>query len=420
MSASGSLGGIWLVVRRSLRQHRLSTIVTVLSVALGCGLVMGVFTVSSQANRAFTGGEVGFDAVLGARGSKLQLVLNTVFHLETSPGNIPWTLYEEVRATRGVELAVPYAVGDNYQGFRIVGTTTEIFTDFEYSEGEKLTVAPGGRIFDPALREAVIGSTVAARTGLQPGSRFTPYHGTVYDERTRHDEEYLVTGVLEPTGSPSDRVVWIPIEGIFRMGDHVLRGTGEDYVPSAGVAIPDEHKEVSAVMLVLSSPLVGQRLDGQVNRQGTVATLAWPVAAVMADLFDRIGWMTRVLEVIAYLVVLVAAASILASLTNTLDARRGEFAVLRALGARRRTVLAIILAESTVIALLGALVGFLVHAGIVLGAGQLIRAQTGVVLDAFAWHPSLAATPAAMLVLGALAGALPAYLAYRTDVATHL
>ena len=133
MSPVGRFAALGLIVRRSLRQHALSTFITVMSTALASGLVMAVFAVSQQSRAAFAGGPVGFDAVLGARGSALQLVLNTVFHLETSPGNLPWSLYEEMKADGRVKLAIPYAVGDNYRGYRIVGTTEEIFTEFEYT-----------------------------------------------------------------------------------------------------------------------------------------------------------------------------------------------------------------------------------------------------------------------------------------------
>ena len=131
-----SMRALLLIVRRSLREHALSTTVTVFSAALASGLVMAVFAVAAQSRAAFAGGPVGFDAVLGARGSATQLVLNTIFHLETSPGNIPWSLYTEVRDDRAVTLAIPYAVGDNYRGLRIVGTTAEIFTKFEYVKGQ--------------------------------------------------------------------------------------------------------------------------------------------------------------------------------------------------------------------------------------------------------------------------------------------
>jgi putative ABC transport system permease protein len=227
-------------------------------------------------------------------------------------------------------------------------------------------------------------------------------------------------GVLEPTNSPSDRVIWIPIEGIFRMGGHVLRGTGEEYVAAAGEEIPDEHKEVSAVMLKFKTPQAGFALDQSINKQGKVATLAWPIGTVMAYLFDKIGWMDRVLALVAYLVVLVAAGSILASLYNTINERRREFAILRALGARRRTVFAVIVLEAAMIALAGALLGFAIYAVIFTTAAAIIRAQTGVLLEMLQFHPALLLTPLAVTLLGALTGLAPAAKAYRTDVAANL
>ena len=416
------IAGLLLIVRRSLRQHMLSTAITVLSAALGAGLVMAVFAVSHQSERAFAGGPVGFDAVLGARGSQLQLVLNTVFHLETSPGNLPWSLYREVQDDRRVELAIPYAVGDNYRGYRVVGTTLELFTDFEFQEGRPFEVQAGGSFFDPSRRQAVVGDTVARKLGLRPGAVIRPYHGLQYDASAQHEEEYVVSGILKPTNSPSDRVVWIPIEGIFRMGGHVLRGTGEEvYQPQPGEAIPDEHKEVSAVMLKFrGGATTGMHFDNLINRQGKVATLAWPIGKSMAELFDKLGWVNRILELVAYLVVAVAAGSILASLYNTMNERRREFAILRALGARRGTVFAAIVCEAGTIAALGALLGYGVYLAILGAAAGVIQAQTGVVLDLFTLHPVLAWTPVGMVLLGVVAGFLPAYKAYATDVATNL
>ena len=414
------IGTLFLIVRRSLRQHLLSTLVTILSAALGSGLVMATFAVAKQSRAAFAGGPVGFDAVLGARGSAEQLVLNTVFHLETSPGNIPWSMYREIAANPSVTLAIPYALGDNYLGYRVVGTTTDLFDEFELTRGQRFEIRPGGRAFDPSLREAVIGSTVARETGLNVRGTFKPFHGLAYDGRDQHQEEYTVVGVLEPTGSPSDRVIWIPIDGVFRMEGDVLRGTGEAFRPSDGFEIPDEAKEVSAVMLKLSSPRAGVTLGLLVNKQGKVATLAWPIGKVMADLFRKLGWVNRVLELVAFLVLAGSAAPILASLYNAMNERRREFAILRTLGAKKRTVFSAIVLEAATISTLGALLGFAVYAAILATAATIVKAQTGVVLDGLAYHPAFVWTPIGMILLGALAGLLPAAKAYSTDVASNL
>jgi putative ABC transport system permease protein len=404
------------LVLRSLRQHALSTAVTAGAAALACGLVLAVFAVTAQARDAFVR-DPGFDAVLGARGSPLQLVLNTVFHLETSPGNIPWTLYEEFRDDPRVEIAIPYAVGDNYRGFRIVGTTPGIF-EVEYAEGRRHAMRIGRR-FDPAHREAVLGNFVAEATGLKVNSKFHPAHGTGEHGEHEHEDEYVVVGILEPTNTPADRVVWIPIEGIFHMEGHVLRGTGEAHQPEPGEEIEEEDKEVSAVMLRLKGEAAGFALAIKARESG-IATLAWPIANVMQDLFDKLFWFVRILEVVAYLVVAVSMAGILASLYNTMNERRREFAILRALGARRATVFAAVVSEAAAIAAAGALAGFLVYGLVLAAAAYTLRVQTGVVLDLFAYHPVLWAAPAGIVALGALAGLLPAAKAYGTDVASNL
>src|ERR1700741_4200019 len=156
-----------LIVRKSLRHHALSTTVTALSIALAGGLLMSVWSVKDQSQAAFAGVNAGFDAVLGARGSKLQLVLNAIFHLESSPGNLAWSDFLEIQKNPNVALAVPLAVGDNYRGYRLVGTTLDMFQSAEYARGKHFTVTPGGRFFDPTLREAVVGSFAARKLGLK-------------------------------------------------------------------------------------------------------------------------------------------------------------------------------------------------------------------------------------------------------------
>ena len=412
--------GLFFIVQRSLRQHALSTLITTCSIALGTGLVMAVVAIRAQSVSAFTGGPTGFDAVLGARGSPLQLVLNTVFHLETSPGNIPWTMYQAMKDDPRVELAIPYALGDNYYGFRIVGTEMELFTEFEYRKGVRFRTHGDGRFFDPDRQEAVLGSYAAQKLNLKVGDTFQPYHGLVFDESMRHDEQYVVVGVLEATNSPSDRVIWIPIEGVYRLEGHVLRGGGDEYVAKPGREIPDAHKEVSAVMLKFRNPQIGFMMDAMINKQGKVATLAWPIGAVMAGLFDKIGWMNQILALVSYLVVLVAAGSILASIYNSINERRREFAILRSLGARRKTVFMVIVLEAASIAALGVIAGFLVYAAIFTSASTIVRAQTGIVLDLLKFHPAFVVVPVCVILLGVIAGVVPAFKAYRTDIATNL
>ncbi|MBT5926468.1 MAG: ABC transporter permease [Verrucomicrobia bacterium] len=393
-----------MIVFRSLRQHMLSTVITSLSIALAGGLILSVWVIKDQSNAAFTDVNSGFDAVLGARSSKLQLVLNSIFHVEASPGNLAWEDYEDIRKHPGVANAIPIAVGDNYRGFRLVGVTPDLFTETEYREGKRYTLQPNGRWIDPTRREAVVGGFAAAQLGLNVGDTFHPYHGLLFDEEKQHAETYVVVGIMELSNTPADRVIWIPLAGLQKMSGHD----------------PKTASDVSAVLIKLRNPQAGFRLDMMYNKQGNRLTLAWPIDQIMAQLFRKISWFDKVLEMIAYLVALVAAGSVLAGIYNSMNERKRDIAILRALGARRRVIFGAIVMESTSISVLGMILAFGVYGTIFSMAAAIIRVQTGVVLNPAEWHNALLWTPIGMIGLGALTGCIPAFKAYRTQVAENL
>ena len=395
-----------LIIYRSLRQHALSTVVTAGSIALACGLLMSVWTVKTQSEAAFASTGTAFDAVLGARGSKLQLVLNAIFHLEASPGNLAYADYEFIRKHPAVKTAIPIAVGDNLRGYRLVGTLPELFIEVEYAPGKKFAVEPGGRIFsaEADVKEAVAGSFAAKKLGLKTGDTFHPFHGLTYDEKNRHAETYTVAGVLQPTNTPMDRVIWIPLHGLQTMSGHDARAA----------------TDVSAVLIQLRSPTAGFMLDMMYNKQGNRLTLAYPVGTIIAELFSKISWFDRVLELVAYLVALVAAGSVLASIYNSMSARRRDLAILRALGAKRRMIFGAVVSEAAVIGLLGSLAGVVVYFGLLTIVAGVIRSETGVVIEVWHWQRVLWICPAGMIALCALGGIVPALKAYQTPVAETL
>jgi len=210
--------------------------------------------------------------------------------------------------------------------------------------------------------------------------------------------------VLAPSNTPADRVIWIPLAGVQTMSGHDPRAASD----------------VSAVLVQLRSPTAGFMLDLMYNRQGNRLTFAYPVGAIVAELFGKIAWFDRVLTLIAYLVALVAAAAVLAGIYNSMSARQRDLAILRALGARRRTVFGAVLGEAVTIGVLGTVAGLAVHAGLFAVTAELIRAQTGVVLTLAVWHPVYWLAPAGMVGLCALGGILPAVKAYRIPVADTL
>ena len=393
------------LIYRSLRQHALSTLVTAGSIALAAGLLLTVWVVKTQSQTVFAATNSGFDAVLGARGSKLQLVLNAIFHLESSPGNIAAADYEALRRNplvgRAIKTAIPIAVGDSYHGWRIVGTTEQLFGAVEYAPGRRYAFATGGRNFKLGATEAVVGSYAARKLGWRLGTTFHPQHGVSEGAEHDHQELYTVVGILEPTNTPVDRVIWIPLEGLQTMSGHN----------------PLAQTEISAVLIQLNAPTAGLMASNVINQSGGKLTFAYPIGTIVAELFNKISWVDKVLTLLAWLVAAVASASVLVSIYNSMSARQRDIAILRALGARRRTVFGAIVGEAAVIGVLGAATGFAVFAVLAAFVASIIQGQTGVVLEPLQWNPVFWWGPATFVGLCVLGGLVPAFKAYRVPVA---
>jgi len=321
--------------------------------------------------------------------------------MDKAPGTLQWEEYEAIKGNRRyIKTAVPIVVGDNFKGFRIVGTTRDLF-DVEYESGKKYSVQ--GRLFDDDVQEAIIGSHAARRLRLGIGDIFQPYHGLDYNPEKKHDTDYVIVGVLEPSNTPADHIIWIPLKGLQNMPGH------------------DKSKatEISAILLQFKSAQQGAMYAEQVNAGTRDKTMAM-IAPEMTSFFQRFDWLRVVLGAMAVLVALVGAGGILASLHNTMNERRREFAILRALGARRGTVFGAIILESLTIAILGVIIGFVFYAGFIAMSAHYIADMTGVVINPMETNVIMALAPAGILVLGTLAGILPAMKAYRTNVAENL
>jgi putative ABC transport system permease protein len=417
------IGGIFLIVRRSLLQHGLATAITAASVALGCGLLMSIMALQAMSREAFASNPTGFDGVIGPRGSDLQLVLNSVFHMEKSTGNIPWKRYLDISKSpsgrQNFKEVIPLMVGDSYRGHRVVGTLSKLFTKHKLTDGRTLDIV--GQPFDDNRKEAVVGSLAAERTGLKIGKTFTTTHGVDDGPNAeQHTMEITVTGILKPTHTPLDQAIWIPMEVYFRMPGHDFRGKGDGTVFKGreDKIVPDEQREISAMMVRVRGDNV-LAAEWYINKGTKDLTLAL-ISPVMAKLFEKIAWINRLLTLVAYMVIFVAGGSILASIYNTMNDRRRQFAIFRALGARRQTVFGAIVLESAAIAGMGAIASFAVYAVILMVVAYLLRLEAGVVLNTTLFHPVLILGPLGVTLLGALAGTVPAWKAYSTDVATNL
>jgi putative ABC transport system permease protein len=446
------------IVMKNMRQRALATWLTGTSVALGVALAIAIILIKQGVQQRFEQGTVGYEMVVGAKGSPLQLVLNTVYNLDISPGNISWKLFEQLRADPRVKLAVPFSVGDNFHGFRIVGTTDAFFKDFEFEPGHKPELA-AGRVFTfteaalksafqeaeqrakerearergdevklapapegtPANRpfEAVIGSIVARETGLQTGQTFIAAHGVQPSaEAKEHTENpWTVVGILAPTRTAADRAIYINLDSFYHIEGHELRE------PTAPAKVEEKDNDpdpgqVSSIVLKLRSPIHAFPLYRQINdRQDAMA--AFP-AAEIRKLFDIVGNIDRLLFAQAILVLVVAGVAIAVSIYNSMSERRREIAILRALGARRATIFSIVLLEAMTICVMGAAAGLLGGHLVVAAANGALYRASGFVIPAFHIQALEWYILSIAVILGAISGIGPAWGAYRTDVAKNL
>ena len=247
---------LWKVAWRSIRQRALVSALTVMSMGLGVALVVAVLVVYGVVSQSFHRGGEGYDLIVGAKGGKEQLVLNTVFYLSQPIGNIPYSFCEELtegKFAADVETAIPVCMGHTYQGFRVIGTVPEMFTELKYRGDHPYEFASGENFKVENPFDAVVGAIAAAKAGLQVGEKFQPVHGTSEGGRV-HKEMFRVVGVLAPTSTPTDRAIFVNMQGFYEIHGH------EDVAPHEERAKHEKHageeeeeKQITAVLVCIPS-----------------------------------------------------------------------------------------------------------------------------------------------------------------------
>jgi len=423
---------LWRIAWGYLWNRKLTTGLTVLSVALGVGLIYSVLTLREETRKRFEEEGQSFDIVVGAKGSPLQLVLSALYFMDVPTGNILLSDYEALRQHEDVAAAFPISMGDTYHGYRIVGTDRALF-DYTWTHPLTGEVQHPFRIaegqFFTTSFEAVLGSTVARTEGLTIGDTFVGTHGFIeLPEGMGHvhaDNPYTVVGILKPSGSPNDRAIFCTLDSVWKV--HGGHAHDEGHEPHEGDHDHDEgHKphevndEITAVLISLESPTLRfqfrEYVDDTLN-----AMAAIPINQI-ADLYETIlGTAKSVLLAVGYLVVVISAISILIGLYLSILQRKRDLAVMRALGASAFEIVGSVLIEAFWVTVLGIGFGWLLGNGVCWCIGLYLIKQYGLAIGVFGLPTSeeLVAFSTVALV-GILAGIVPAWQAYRSDVARDL
>lgn len=435
------LGIAW----RNIRQRLLTSLLTALSLALGVALVVATLVTGGIVKQAFESGSgLGYNMIVGAKGSPLQLVLNSVYLISKPIENISWDFYQQflpaAERPDGVDgtfsastkTAVPICMGDYFRGFRVIGTNTTYFDRLTIGDGRPFAFSAGRNFRDDEFFGGVLGATVAATLGLKPGDPFAPTHGA--DNGKVHDP-FMVTGILARTDTPVDRGVFVNMEGFYLQEGHAKPVEGEtqttaalehDHTPTGPTRLPFAQREVTALLLDTASlpglpaELTAMGLRTAIN-EGREGQAALPIGEIrqLLDLFVRP--LELLLLLVTTLVVIVSAIGILVSMVGSSLERSRDVAIMRALGARRSHVLVIVLIEAVLLAVGGGLAGWMLGHLLVGAIAPLITTNAGVSASVLSAAPGaeLLLVPL-LVVLAILAALLPALAAYRTDVSKWL
>ncbi len=418
----------------SLRFRALGNIFNVIVLALGVALIVMLLQVSDQLERRFDSDLEGIDLVVGAKGSPLQLILSSVFHVDSPTGNIPLEEANKLKENPLVKSSIPLALGDSFKGFRIVGTSPDYATHYH------ATLAEG--VFWQKPMEAVMGSEVARISKSKLGDSFSGSHGLSEGGEAHEASPYKITGILAPTGTVIDRLVLTDVGSVWEVhqhhDDHADKDTHADKdkhekakgnSDKSDDAADSKHhdddeeraadkKELTALLISYKTSLAAASLPRLVN-QNTSLQAASP-AFEMARMLALLGTGGEVARLFAYALMSIAAVGSFISLLGAVNERQYDMALLRTLGMTRKRLFSFVIMQGLVLGAVGAALG-LVFGHIFSGfAMHWIEATRHISLTGGGVHAYELSIAFGAIVLSACAAFVPALMAYRMNVATVL
>lgn len=421
---------------RSLANRRLTTVLTICSIALSVALLVGVENVRRGIRESFAGTIRGTDLIVGARGGGQQLLLSSIFGLGSASGTMTWETYQRWATHPAVKWTIPMSLGDSYYGYRVVGTTEAFMEHYRFRNDGRPTIAVGA--FVASDRDVVLGSEVAERRRLSVGDEIALTHGLRGTGIMDHEEHpFRVSGILAPSYTPIDRSLYTSLEGIEAMHAGWESGIppmsalpslvmpGADApaadatpAPAAPVAATTDHDahdhQLTAFLLGTKNRFESLRLQREINTDITEPLTAILPAVSLTELWHSIGYAEDGARIITAAVLLVGLMGMLVSLYSTLEERRREMAILRSLGAGPRRIASLLVFESGVLSVVGALVGVgLTYLVLIVGGGMAER-HFGISIPVTPPGRLEWAYLGGVVVAGVLVGLVPAWRAYRS------
>ncbi|HBN6202727.1 ABC transporter permease [Vibrio parahaemolyticus] len=402
---------------KSLMNRKATAVLTIMTVAISVILLLGVERIRTQAKDSFANTISGTDLIVGGRSGQVNLLLYSVFRIGNATNNIDWKSYKEFSQHRAVDWAIPISLGDSHKGFRVMGTNHSYFEHYKYGSKQPLTFSKGKEF--NGLFETVLGSDVAKQLGYQIGSEIIIAHGISDVGFSRHDKlPFKVVGILAPTGTPVDKTVHVSLEAIEAI--HVGWESGARLGPTPDAKVLQERdfqpKQITAMLVGLKSRIQTFALQRQINNYPKEPLSAIMPGVALHELWGMMSVAEQALMAVSGFVVIAGLLGMLSSLLTSLQERRREMAILRAMGARPRHVFSLLISEASLLTAAGIVTGVLGLYAILALLQPLIQQHYGINL-------TLSTLSAYELMLlsfvqcaGIVIGFIPAFRAYRQSL----
>ena len=395
--------------------------------ALGVGLISLLLLLNQQIEEKFDKNLAGIDLVVGAKGSPLQLILSSMYHIDAPTGNISLKSARPFLNPKHplIGMAIPLSVGDNYKGHRIVGTSPKILELYDSVQIEQ------GRIWENVF-EVVIGKVVAEKLDLQLGSKFYGSHGLIDDLDLAHDdvEAFKVVGILEGNGSVIDQLILTANQTVWAVHDHEMSGSeaesdttnheGHAHAMDLSVpltAYPD--KDITSLLIKFKSRNFQTLNMPRSINENTDMQAATP-AIEINRIYSMIGDGEEALRYLAFIIIFVSGLSIFISLFSSLRERRYELALMRVMGASPSKLFLLIVLEGIILAFVGYVIGILLsHVGMSIFATQMEETYR-YSFSGWEFMKEEGYLLFGALGVGFIAAILPAIQASNTDISTTL
>ena len=408
---------------RSIWARRYTALLTILSIATAVLLFTAVENLRQGARASFERTISGTDLIVGARSSSVNLVLYSVFQIGDPTNNITWESYKEIEARPDVAWAVPISLGDTHRGYRVVGTTPDYFRHYKYA-GDREVAFQDGQAFDD-LFDTVLGAQVARELGYEMGTALTLSHGLGATSFVNHDEKpFRVVGILEPTGTPVDRSVYVSVAAVEAI--HIGWQNGTPTAASRSVsqdrlrALDLQPESVTALFVGATSKIQTLRLQRDLNTYAQEPLTAVIPGVALSQLWGTVSIVERALAIVSGFVIAVGLIGVLTSILTTLNERRREMAILRSVGARGRTIVGLLVSEAALIAFIGAVLGVVMLYILMWALSPYLEARFSVsAIKSFPGLKDVYVVLALTLISGVL-GLIPALTALKRSVSDGL